>query len=112
MKYPQQINTEGVTDHIKQTLQASVIPIYDWMLDTGLGQADLLVYAALFDVLRHEPLTPMHISQKEIAKRVHYSQQSVGCSLNVLRNAKLIFTQGERRNMLFSLYPFDTLDLK
>lgn len=112
MKYPQQINTEGVTDRIKQTLGASVIPVYDWMLDTGLGQADLLVYAALFDELRHQPLTPMHISQKEIAERVHYSQQSVGCSLNVLRKAQLIFTQGERRNILYSLYPFDTLDLK
>ena len=98
-------------DRIKQTLEADVVPIYDWMFDTGLHQCDLLVYAALFDELRHEPFTPQRIEQKKIAERIHYTPQAVGGSVDLLRKLKYIFTRGERRNMLFSLYPFDTLGL-
>lgn len=107
-----EIKTAGVPDRIKQTLESYYVPIYDWMFDTDLHQADLLVYAALFDVLRHEPLTPMHISMTDIAKRIHYTLPSVTGSVELLRNCKLIFTQGERKNTLFSLFPFNTLDLK
>ena len=94
------------------TLNLTSIPIYDWMLETNLHQADLLVYAALFDELKDEPLMPQQINLSDIARRIHYSSSSVYGAVDLLVNLKLIFTQGDSRNKLFSLYPFDTLDLK
>lgn len=109
---PETIKTENVPDRIKQTLKSSCVPIYDWMFDIGLHQCDLLVYAAFFDELRHEPLTPKNIKLTDIANRIHYSVPSVCNSLNMLVEHNILFRQGERSFTKFSIYPFDTLDLK
>lgn len=97
---------------VEQTIKNKSIPIYDWMLDTGLHQADLLVYAALFDVLRHKPLEPQRINLAKFSRRIKYTRQAVYGSVSLLTNQQFIFTQGEGRNTLYSIYPFQTLDLK
>lgn len=97
---------------ISTTIENTSIPIYDWMLDTGLHQADLLVYAAIFDILRHNPLEPQRINLARLSKRIHYTRQAVYGAVSLLTNQQFIFTQGEGRNTLFSIYPFETLDLK
>ena len=107
-----QINTDGIEDRIKQTLQEVPLPIYGWMLDTNLRQAELLTYAALFDELRHEPLTPKYIKLSDVAKRLHYDRHRMYEVIDNLVSYKLIYRQGTRRNSLYSLYPFNTLDLK
>lgn len=112
MKKNFQFNSAAVQDCVKQTLGAQKTPIYDWMFEIGLHNADLLVYAAMFDILRHYPHEPQRIELKTIAKRINYSVQSVSGSLQLLRNAKLIFSQGERKSTVYSLFPFDTLDLR
>lgn len=107
-----EIKTSGVSDRIKQTLGSTAIPVYDWMLDTGLHQCDLLVYAAIFDILRHEPLTPQRINLSEVARRIHYTRQSVYNAVDMLVEHKFLFSQGSGNTTIFSLSPFDTLDLK
>ena len=112
MKKNYQINTAAVQDCIRKTLCSKKVPIYDWMFETNLHQADLLVYAAMFDILRHYPHEPQRIELKTIAERIHYSVQSVFGSIELLERAKLIYSQGERKNTVYSLFPFDTLDLR
>ena len=112
MKKNYQINTTAVPDRIKQTLEAECVPVYDWMFETNLHQADLLVYAAMFDILRHYPHKPQRIELKTIAQRINYSVQAVSGSIQLLENMQLIFSQGERKNTVYSLFPFDTLDLR
>lgn len=107
-----EIKTAGIPDRVKQTLESTHVPVYDWMLDAGLHQADLLVYAAIFDILRHEPLTPQKIKLSDVAKRLHYTPQAVYGTMNILVDHQFLYRQGSRQDSLFSLYPFDTLDLK
>lgn len=112
MYIPEKIKTSAVKDRVKQTLESNCICIYDWMLDTGLHQCDLLVYAALFDELRHEPMTPMKLSLSDLARRLHYSVSSIHASIDVLAEHEFIYRQGERNKTVYSIYPFNTLDLK
>lgn len=112
MYKPEEIKVDAVSDRVKQTLECECIPIYTWMLDTGLHQCDLLVYAALFNELRHYPRTPMKINMSNIARRLHYSPSSVFASIDMLVEHGFVYRQGERTNTVYSLYPFNTLDLK
>jgi len=109
---PEEIKTEAVNDRIKQTLGCKFTPIYEWMFDTGLHQCDLLVYAALFDELRHYPKTPQNINLSDIARKIHYSPSSVCTSVDMLVEHGFLYRQGERTKTVYSLSPFNTLDLK
>ena len=112
MYIPEEIKTEAVNDRIKQTLGCEYTPIYEWMFDTGLHQCDLLVYAALFNELRRYPKTPMYVSMSDIARKIHYSPSSVAASVDMLVEHGFIYRRGERTKTLYSIYPFNTLDLK
>lgn len=112
MQKSYEIKSTEVPDRIKMTLGSTSIPVYDWMFETGLHQCDLLVYAALFDILRHEPLTPQRINLAQLGRRIHYGRQAVYGSIELLVNHQFLFSRGEGRETLYSLYPFDTLDLK
>ena len=105
-----QIKPDGVPDRVKQTLSSKSIPIYYWMLDAGLHQADLLVYAAMFDILRHEPHTPKKINLAvEIGEPIHYTRQAVYGAVDMLVDHGFLYRQGSGRDALFSLYPINKL---
>lgn len=112
MYTPEEIKTEAAKDRIKQTLECKYTPLYEWMFETGLHQCDLIVYAALFDELRRYPRTPQNINMSDLARRIHYSPSSVHASIDMLVEHGFVYRQGERTKTLYSLYPFNTLDLK
>lgn len=68
--------------------------------------------AAIFDVLRHDPLQPQRINMTNVAKRIKYTPAAVHGSVEMLTNHQMLFTRKDGKSLLFSLYPFNTLDLK
>ena len=112
MYIPEIIKKDNVPDRIKQTLDCTSVPLYDWMFDIGLHQCDLLVYAVAFDELRKEPHNPKKLVMTDMAKRIHYSVPSVCHSVDMLVDHGFLYRQGRNKNIWYSIYPFDTLDLK
>ena len=99
-----------VPDRIKQTLESPRgVMMYDWMFDTGLHQADLLVYACMFNELRDTPNTPQRVNMSEIARRIHYSPSSVHFSVDMLVEHGFLYSRGSRMDTVYSLYPITKL---
>lgn len=100
-------NSEGVQDKVKLALEQCGVEIYPWMFDTGLHQADLLVYACMFDILKRYPLTPQRVNMSDIGRRIHYSPSSVHFSVDMLVDHGFLFRKGERKGQVYSLYPIE-----
>jgi DNA-binding MarR family transcriptional regulator len=81
--------------------------MYDWMFDAGLHQAELVVYAAIFDILRHEPHKPQRINFRELADRIKYSCASVIYSVDMLVEHGFLYSKGVRQDRIVSLYPIN-----
>ena len=106
-------DSSNIKDCIKKTLnESNPLVIYDWMLDAKLRQADLLVFAAIFDQLRHEPRTPQYVKVVDLAKRIHYTHSAILHCIDRLVAQGFLYVRGTQHMKVYSLYPFDTLDLK
>lgn len=113
MKRVHQLDSSAVKDCIKETLtEENPLKIYNWMLDANLRQADLFVFACIFEQLRHEPSTPQYVKVIDIANRLHYRHTSILHSIQRLVENEFLYVQGTSHNKVYSLYPFGTLDLK